>query len=681
MKLWEIYAELGIDTTKYDAQIDAAIQKANTLNAALTGGGAGSSGSTGSSTGGKQALSVAAGNLAASVVKKAGSELISLTSESIDLASHKNEVQNVVDQLFGHVNSAMLDVWASSAKEQFGLGAVRAKEYAGQFGAMFSAAGIAENEVYSMSTELTRLAGDIASFHDQGFDDVYGRLYSAMTGQARPLRGYGVDMTVKNMEAFAQSQGYSGEWKDLSSAEQYALRYDYIMAHTKAQQGDFQRTLPYSLANQRRLAEENLTELQTNYGEGFLNIATGGAKAFNSLFAGSAPDLSAVLAAYDDAQKKTQGSISQLATEADSLIGILAEMEGQTSRTADEQNRWDSALGALLTTIPSMSDMIDMANGTIEGGTEALKQHRQAWYADSMTAAETVSQLGKIEAMESAQKALSDAMVGQQVAQESIEASLAESLKNAQALADAMAAYDQTDAGFYFDNTVLSARKLANTINDSPGWYNGDEFKGLSETLETSLAAYDASTEKAKTMDGQVESLSGQIESARREMGLYNESLVGVVDQTSSTIENLDQSNAAYQNGYNTALGYANGLMAGFDEVVSAADNLSLAGIPGLTSGDGSLPSHASGLSYVPYDDYVTNLHRGEMVLTRQQAEGYRSGSGGGVDMAALLAEVRRLGDRIESLTVTMDGNALVGQLIPRIDERLGTLASRRGRG
>ncbi len=36
----------------------------------------------------------------------------------------------------------------------------------------------------------------------------------------------------------------------------------------------------------------------------------------------------------------------------------------------------------------------------------------------------------------------------------------------------------------------------------------------------------------------------------------------------------------------------------------------------------------ADGLGYVPYDNYLTHLHRGEMVLSRQQAEGYRQGSG-----------------------------------------------------
>ena len=36
--------------------------------------------------------------------------------------------------------------------------------------------------------------------------------------------------------------------------------------------------------------------------------------------------------------------------------------------------------------------------------------------------------------------------------------------------------------------------------------------------------------------------------------------------------------------------------------------------------------SHAGGLDYVPYNNYVANLHRGEMVLTAKEADSYRKG-------------------------------------------------------
>lgn len=41
-------------------------------------------------------------------------------------------------------------------------------------------------------------------------------------------------------------------------------------------------------------------------------------------------------------------------------------------------------------------------------------------------------------------------------------------------------------------------------------------------------------------------------------------------------------------------------------------------------TGSGSNRRHAGGLDYVPYNDYVANLHRGEMVLTAREADEYR---------------------------------------------------------
>lgn len=43
-------------------------------------------------------------------------------------------------------------------------------------------------------------------------------------------------------------------------------------------------------------------------------------------------------------------------------------------------------------------------------------------------------------------------------------------------------------------------------------------------------------------------------------------------------------------------------------------------------SGSGPDGSHANGLNYVPFDGYLARLHRGEMVLTSEQAARYRAG-------------------------------------------------------
>lgn len=73
-------------------------------------------------------------------------------------------------------------------------------------------------------------------------------------------------------------------------------------------------------------------------------------------------------------------------------------------------------------------------------------------------------------------------------------------------------------------------------------------------------------------------------------------------------------------------------------------------------------PGKASGLGYVPYDNYGAFLHRGEAVLTRQQAEEYRrnQSSAQPIDTEALAGAIV---GALSGLSVTMDGKK-VGNIV-----------------
>lgn len=113
-----------------------------------------------------------------------------------------------------------------------------------------------------------------------------------------------------------------------------------------------------------------------------------------------------------------------------------------------------------------------------------------------------------------------------------------------------------------------------------------------------------------------------------------------------------------------------------------------LAGIGGLGYNiDGS---HASGLNYVPKDNYLANLHLGEAVLPRHEADAWRSG--GGSDNSGLINAINALSDRVAGImqqvaantaaghSISLDGGALVGQLAPRLDAQLGIMTARKER-
>lgn len=104
--------------------------------------------------------------------------------------------------------------------------------------------------------------------------------------------------------------------------------------------------------------------------------------------------------------------------------------------------------------------------------------------------------------------------------------------------------------------------------------------------------------------------------------------------------------------------------------------------LPGY-SADGS---HANGLDRVPFDGYRAILHKDEAVLTRAQASAWR---GGGMDTSRLEAKLDSLlavmsqvvANTGRNQTVVLDSGALVGQIAPKMDTKLGTISGYKGRG
>lgn len=93
---------------------------------------------------------------------------------------------------------------------------------------------------------------------------------------------------------------------------------------------------------------------------------------------------------------------------------------------------------------------------------------------------------------------------------------------------------------------------------------------------------------------------------------------------------------------------------------------------------------HATGLDYVPYDNYLARLHKGEAVLTSSEADVWRNGSGTGRVESALsqMADILRViaQNTGADKQVVLDTGAVVGQLAPGIDAQLGMYMNRKGR-
>lgn len=209
--------------------------------------------------------------------------------QSITLASDLVEVQNVVNTVFGDM-TAKVEQYADRSIEQFGMSELAFKQYASRFQAMGSAMGIdsgligqansflnkstngyvaLSDSMADVSLTLTQLTADMASFYNVEQSAVAEDLAAIFTGETRPLRTYGLDLTQATLSEWAMKQGLDANIQSMSQAEKTMLRYQYVLANTTAAQGDFARTAN-TWANQVRILQEQLKKWASVIGTGFI---------------------------------------------------------------------------------------------------------------------------------------------------------------------------------------------------------------------------------------------------------------------------------------------------------------------------------------------------------------------------------------------------------------------------
>ena len=234
---------------------------------------------------GSSGLKTASFNLSAlfktAIGFKAIQGLVDFGRSAVDLGSQITEVENVVDVAFGSMSDKAYQ-FASTAKEQFGLSELAAKQYSGTMMAMMKSSGVAQDAASKMSISLAGLAGDIASFYNIDTDTAFQKIRSGISGEIEPLRQLGINLSVANMEAYALSRGITTSYNAMSQAEKVALRYNYLMSVTGDVQGDFARTSG-TWANQVRLLTLNFQSLSAVIGQGLIAGILPAIQALNAL--------------------------------------------------------------------------------------------------------------------------------------------------------------------------------------------------------------------------------------------------------------------------------------------------------------------------------------------------------------------------------------------------------------
>ena len=369
MKLFELEASLALNTSGFSQDIGKARSEMLSLSE-----------TTRQETSSimhmlEDTFSFSAGQLLADGIRDGLRSLSDFAADSIMAASDLEEVRNVIDVTFGD-DAASIYAWAENAKNAFGMSTLAALDYAGQMGSVLKVQDFAADDVRDMSKAIVELAADYASFKNIDFADAFGMLRSGLRGETESIERLGLTVHVSTMMDYLGLEKETDFTKGMTQAEQIMARYNYIMDKSAFVQGDFARTSD-SFANQMRILNTNIDQLQASLGEDFLPVATGFLQFMNFFF----EDTQTANEAVDGLRQtfsETYASIETTTADALALVNALKELE-KTGVDDPEDSAWSQLVNQLLTDIPALGEKIPSATAALEAGADAIESYIQEW--------------------------------------------------------------------------------------------------------------------------------------------------------------------------------------------------------------------------------------------------------------------------------------------------------------
>lgn len=155
--------------------------------------------------------------------------------------------------------------------KSLGLNLTELTQYQASIASITNAMGVSQEVAQSTAKAFSMLAGDMGSLKNLDFEQVSQNLQSALTGQARALYKYGIDLTAATLQQYAYAEGIEKSVSEMTQGEKAQLRLLAILDQSKVSWGDLANTIN-SPANQLRMLKTNLKETGTVMGQLFIPV-------------------------------------------------------------------------------------------------------------------------------------------------------------------------------------------------------------------------------------------------------------------------------------------------------------------------------------------------------------------------------------------------------------------------
>lgn len=207
-------------------------------------------------------------------IRKAFNFVKSSTNESVDFVEQQNlfnvSMGKTVDQ-YGNLDREASKYYLKATafqdklSEKLGINIAESMQYQALFNAMSKSMGISARYSYILSENFTKLGYDLASLYNIDPENAMQKLRAGLSGQTKPLRDLGLDITQQSLEPLLDELGIERSVKQLSQAEKMVARYIVVLRQASLAHGDFAKTMD-SPANQLRIFNAQLIAFKRNVG-------------------------------------------------------------------------------------------------------------------------------------------------------------------------------------------------------------------------------------------------------------------------------------------------------------------------------------------------------------------------------------------------------------------------------
>ena len=242
------------------------------------------------------------------------------------------ETLNLFEVAMGESANAA-KAYAETVQDAIGIDSKEWMNYQAIFQNLTTGFGVASESATVMSRNLTQLSYDLSSIYNTDVETAFDKLSSAMSGQVKGLREFGIDTTVATLQEYALSKGIEKSVRSMSQAEKSMLRYNYIMEQSRdlGYWNDMAKTI-ITPANALRILTAQITQMKRAFGDiisvlvtqiipyvqAFVSLVTEGAKKLATLFGFKLPDLNgknSLSGGFEDAEEsaeEVEGSLKKI---------------------------------------------------------------------------------------------------------------------------------------------------------------------------------------------------------------------------------------------------------------------------------------------------------------------------------------------------------------------------------